>query len=89
MINLSLNWWDYIALFSIFFIGIPHGALDGAIAITLGYTKELTQKLNFIIVYRIAVSLSYRSQRLLNLHYSHRTTITKPCRNSARVQIKV
>ena len=51
MIILSLNWWDYIALFSIVFIGIPHGALDGAIAITLGYTKELTQKLNFIIIY--------------------------------------
>ena len=56
MINLSLNWWDYIALFSIIFIGIPHGALDGAIAITLGYTKKLTQKLYFIIIY-LVVSL--------------------------------
>ena len=51
MINFSLNWWDYIALFSIVFIGIPHGALDGAIAFTLGYTKKLTQKLYFIIIY--------------------------------------
>jgi len=51
MINFSLNWWDYIALFSIIFIGIPHGALDGAISITLGYTKKVRLQLYFILTY--------------------------------------
>ena len=51
MINFSLNWWDYIALFSILFIGIPHGAFDGAISITLGYTKKLRLQLYFILTY--------------------------------------
>ena len=53
MINFSLNWWDYIALFSILFIGIPHGAFDGAISITLGYTKKLRLKLYFILTYTL------------------------------------
>ena len=51
MIHFSLNWWDYIAIFSIIFIGIPHGALDGAISITLGYTKKLKLQLYFILIY--------------------------------------
>ena len=51
MIHFSLNWWDYIAIFSIIFIGIPHGALDGAISITLGYTKKLRFQLYFILTY--------------------------------------
>ena len=51
MINFSLNWWDYISLFSILFIGIPHGAFDGAISITLGYTKKLRLQLYFILTY--------------------------------------
>ena len=51
MINFSLNWWDYIALFSILFIGIPHGAFDGAISITLGFTKKLRLQLYFISTY--------------------------------------
>jgi len=51
MIHFSLNWWDYIAIFSIIFIGIPHGALDGAISITLGYTKKLRLQLYFILTY--------------------------------------
>ena len=51
MINFSLNWWDYIALFSILFIGIPHGAFDGAISITLGYTKKLRLQFYFILTY--------------------------------------
>ena len=56
MVNFSLDWWDYVALFSIIFIGIPHGALDGAISITLGYTKKLRLQLYFILIY-IFVSL--------------------------------
>ena len=43
---LVLNWWDYVALLSIIFIGIPHGALDGAISIALGYSKKI-QRLSF------------------------------------------
>ena len=51
MVHFSLNWWDYIAIFSIIFIGIPHGALDGAISITLGYSKKLRLQLYFILTY--------------------------------------
>jgi len=31
MLEIDLNWWDYLSLFLILFVGIPHGALDGAI----------------------------------------------------------
>ena len=48
---LVLNWWDYGALFSIIFIGIPHGAFDGAIAIALGYSKKIKIQLSFIFIY--------------------------------------
>ena len=46
-----LKLWDYWALISIIFIGIPHGALDGAISITLGYSKKLKLQLAFISIY--------------------------------------
>jgi len=48
---LVLNWWDYVALLSIIFIGIPHGALDGAISIALGYSKKIQSQLIFIFCY--------------------------------------
>ena len=48
---LVLKLWDYWALISIIFIGIPHGALDGAISITLGYSKKLKLQLAFISMY--------------------------------------
>ena len=51
MENISLNWWDYLSLISIIFIGIPHGALDGAISITLGYSKQIKLQTLFILTY--------------------------------------
>jgi hypothetical protein len=40
MVQFTLDWLDYISLFFIIFMGIPHGALDGAISVTLGFTKS-------------------------------------------------
>lgn len=51
MLNFSLNSFDYISLFLIIFVGIPHGALDGAICVTLGYSKRLILQLGFFAAY--------------------------------------
>ena len=51
MLDLSLNWIDYVSLFLIIFVGIPHGALDGAISITLGYSKRGILQLGFFGAY--------------------------------------
>ena len=51
MIQFSLDWFDYISLFFIIFMGIPHGALDGAVSITLGFTKNFYLQVRFIITY--------------------------------------
>ena len=59
MLDLSLNWIDYVSLFLIIFVGIPHGALDGAISITLGYSKRLMLQLGFFGAYLLAVSYTH------------------------------
>lgn len=46
---------DLIALAAIVVIGLPHGALDGAIAIHLGFAKRLVSFLSFLFFY-IAIS---------------------------------
>ncbi|MDC3072152.1 Brp/Blh family beta-carotene 15,15'-dioxygenase [bacterium] len=51
MSNFALDWIDYISLFLIIFVGIPHGAFDGAISVTLGFTKNFYLQLRFIIIY--------------------------------------
>ena len=51
MLEIDLNWWDYLSLFLILFVGIPHGALDGAISITLGYSKKISLQFRFLISY--------------------------------------
>ena len=51
MLEIDLNWWDYLSLFLILFVGIPHGALDGAISITLGYSKKISLQIRFLISY--------------------------------------
>ena len=51
MLEINLYWWDYLSLFLIFFVGIPHGALDGAISITLGYSKKISLQIRFLISY--------------------------------------
>ena len=42
---------DYISLSLIFIFGVPHGAFDASIALTLGYYKNLKSKLFFIFTY--------------------------------------
>ena len=39
---------DYLSLILIFVFGVPHGAFDASIALTLGYYKNLKSKLFFI-----------------------------------------
>ena len=51
MAHFTLDWLDYISLFFIIFMGIPHGALDGAISVTLGFTKSFHLQARFIISY--------------------------------------
>tara|TARA_Y100000991_G_C21935472_1_gene332780 strand:- start:302 stop:1123 length:822 start_codon:yes stop_codon:yes gene_type:complete len=51
MINFALDWIDYISLFLIIFVGIPHGAFDGAISVTLGFTKNFYLQLRFLVTY--------------------------------------
>ena len=39
---------DLAALAAIVLIGLPHGALDGAIAIHLGFTRKLLHFMRFL-----------------------------------------
>ncbi len=57
MIHFTLDWLDYISLFFIIFMGIPHGALDGAISVTLGFTKSFHLQVRFIITYLLIAIL--------------------------------
>ncbi len=57
MVQFTLDWLDYISLFFIIFMGIPHGALDGAISVTLGFTKSFYLQVRFIITYLFVGSL--------------------------------
>ena len=42
---------DYISLCLILIFGVPHGAFDASIALTLGYYKNFISKLFFIFIY--------------------------------------
>ena len=57
MLEINLYWWDYLSLFLIFFVGVPHGALDGAISITLGYSKKISLQIRFLISYLLFSSV--------------------------------
>ena len=46
-----------LALAAVVIIGLPHGALDGAIAIHLGFSKRLVSLLRFILLYVAAAAL--------------------------------
>ena len=39
-----------LALAAVIIIGLPHGALDGAIAIYLGYSKRVVLLLRFVLL---------------------------------------
>ncbi len=57
MTYFTLDWLDYISLFFIIFMGIPHGALDGAISVTLGFAKNFYLQVRFIITYLLIAVL--------------------------------
>ena len=57
MVHFTLDWFDYTSLFFIIFMGIPHGALDGAISVTLGFTKSFHLQVRFIITYLLIALL--------------------------------
>lgn len=42
---------NLIALLAVVFIGLPHGAMDGALAIHLGWMKHPTQAILFLLAY--------------------------------------
>ena len=42
---------SFIALTAIVFIGLPHGAFDGAVGLALGYGKRFKSMLAFILIY--------------------------------------
>ena len=46
-----------LALAAVIIIGLPHGALDGAIAIYLGYSKRIVLLLRFVLLYVVAAAL--------------------------------
>ena len=46
-----------LALAAVIIIGLPHGALDGAIAIYLGYSKRVVLLLRFVLLYVVAAAL--------------------------------
>ena len=57
MAHFALDWLDFISIFFIIFMGIPHGALDGAISVTLGFTKNFYLQVRFIFTYLLIAFL--------------------------------
>lgn len=47
----SLGWASLLGLLAIIFVGLPHGAFDGAVAMALGWTKQPWMMLVFIMGY--------------------------------------
>lgn len=46
-----LTMFDLAALAGVVLIGLPHGALDGAVAMHLGFTQKIIHMLRFLILY--------------------------------------
>ena len=46
-----LNWWDYLAIFLITFVGLPHGAFDAAVGMSVGFYNDTKRKLFFLLSY--------------------------------------
>ena len=64
---------DYLSLILIFVFGVPHGAFDASIALTLGYYKNLKSKFYFIFCYGVCV----RFYRTIEADVTERTIIVK------------
>jgi hypothetical protein len=52
-----------IALALIVIIGLPHGAFDGAVALSLGYTRTLQGFVGFIVISRTSSCFIFRNNR--------------------------
>ena len=48
---LDLGVWNLIGLAGIVMIGLPHGALDGAVAMHLGLVEKFSTMTRFVIIY--------------------------------------
>ena len=48
---------DLVALAAVVLIGLPHGALDGAIAMHLGYANKILNFISFIVLYVVMAGL--------------------------------
>lgn len=46
-----------IALLSVVLIGLPHGAMDGAVAIAMGYGQSLLRLISFLVIYILIAML--------------------------------
>ena len=53
----SLGWASLIGLVAVVFIGLPHGAFDGAVAMALGWAKRPWMMLAFVIGYLALAAL--------------------------------
>ena len=55
---LTMTSLDLVALAAVVLIGLPHGALDGAIAMHLGYANKILNFISFIVLY-VVMAVSY------------------------------
>ena len=46
-------WWNYFAIFLIIFFGLPHGAFDAAVGISMGYFNSVRNKIIFLFSYSL------------------------------------
>ena len=54
---LTMTSLDLVALAAVVLIGLPHGALDGAIAMHLGYANKILNFISFIVLYVLMAGL--------------------------------
>ena len=54
---LTMTSLDLVALAAVVLIGLPHGALDGAIAMHLGYANKILNFISFIVLYVVMAGL--------------------------------
>ena len=54
---LTMTSLDLVALSAVVLIGLPHGALDGAIAMHLGYANKILNFISFIVLYVLMAGL--------------------------------
>ena len=73
---------DLVALAAIVLIGLPHGALDGAIAIHLGFTRKLLHFMRFLALYIAMAGLVVGAwHRLASQRRGHCAWRACHCRN--------